>query len=241
MLDAFSITTAFENLFLIGFLAFLESILSVDNALVLAIIASRLPKEEQRKALIYGLAGAVVFRLIALTIMTYLIKWSWVKFAGGGYLVFIALQNLFQPSKTDKLQKNENASKVSRKEFWKIVIKIEILDMAFAVDSILAAVAVTPKIWIVFIGGLLGIIAMRYAASVFLKLLTKFPHFEKTAYHLILIIGIKLILEGFHLKQLDFHSAAHPAFWIFWGSFALALSYGFFGDHLTNFRKKSRN
>ena len=88
--------------------------------------------------------------------------------------------------------------------FWNTVIAIELTDMAFAVDSIVAAVAmvsgansgekctVHPKLWLVVVGGMLGVIAMRFAAAMFIKLLDKFPRFELSAYLLVLVIGVKL-------------------------------------------------
>lgn len=210
-----------NDLFLILLLVFLEGILSVDNALVLAILAKHLPKKEQQKALTYGLVGAFVFRFISLFMVTYLTKWVWVKFIGGGYLVFIAVKNLFFASKKDDGFENKTTS------FWKTVVLIELTDIAFAVDSILAAVALTPKLWVVFTGGVLGIIMMRFAASTFIKVIDKYPQLEKTAYLLVLTIGTKVIIEGLHLPGVDFHSPTAPAFWIFWCIMALCISYGF--------------
>jgi YkoY family integral membrane protein len=212
-----------QDFFIIGFLAFLEGILSIDNALVLAILARNLPKEQQKKALTYGLWGAVLFRLIALSLVTQLIAWTWVKFVGGGYLIFIAVKYFFQKAKEDE---NHHAKKIHH-SFWKTVIVIELTDIAFAVDSILAAVALSNKFWVIFIGGIIGVVLMRFAAGGFMKILTKFPKFETTAYLLVLTIGIKIIIEALKLDGLDFHSASNPAFWGFWSIMMLCLIYGF--------------
>lgn len=107
------------------------------------------------------------------------------------------------------------------------VIIVELTDIAFAVDSILTAVALTTKVWVVMAGGLIGLVMMRFAASLFIKLLERFPRFEPTAYILVFIIGMKLLIDGFHFPGVDFHSAHSPAFWIFWGSMAGALLFGF--------------
>lgn len=213
------ITTA--DLFLILFLVFLEGILSIDNALVIAVMAGVLPKEQQRKALTYGLAGAVVFRLIALGLASKLIHWTWVKFVGGGYLVFIALKHFLAKGGTEKEKSPKAAS------FWRVVVAIELTDIAFAVDSIMAAVALTSKFWVVFTGGLLGLIMMRFAATLFLKLLRRFPSFEDTAYLLVFVIGVKVTLEGFRFEGLNFHSLSNPESWIFWGIMAACILYGF--------------
>jgi len=220
-------TITASDLGLIGFLAFLEGILSIDNALVLALMVKHLPKAQHRKALTYGLLGAVAFRLVALTFVTQLMQWNWVKYVGGGYLLFISLKHLLKGEQHEE----HHTDPKKLPGFWGTVVRIELMDIAFAVDSILAAVALSDKLWIVFTGGFMGVILMRFAASAFIKLLHKFPRFETTAYVLVLIIGIKLVLEALSktlgLDWLDFHSASHAAFWVFWGSMLVALASGF--------------
>lgn len=211
-----------HDLFLIGFLIFLEGILSIDNALVLAMLAKDLPREQQKRALTYGLIGAVFFRLLALSMVTYLLAWNWVKFVGGGYLVFISLKHFLKREPDES-----HAVKKVPAVFWKVVVTIELTDIAFALDSILAAVALSNKFWVVFTGGMLGVVLMRYAATVFLKLLERYPAFETTAYLLVFVIGVKVILEGLRLPGLDFHSPNEIPFWIFWGIMLACILYGF--------------
>jgi YkoY family integral membrane protein len=218
-----------QDISTILFLIFLEGILSIDNAVVLAMLARGLPPQLQKKALTYGLVGAVIFRLIALSLVTQLMKWVWIKFIGGAYLIVLAVKHLVFGEKGTE---NENR-KSSSNRFWKVVFLVELTDIAFAVDSILAAVAVSNKFWIVFTGGVLGIILMRFAAQVFLALLKKFPAFEDSAYILVLVIGSKLFIEGFKLDSIDFHSSENPAFWIFWSAMAVAF--------LTGFRTRKRD
>jgi YkoY family integral membrane protein len=213
-----------QDVFLVLFLAFLEGILSIDNALVLALTAKGLPHHLQRKALTYGLAGAIVFRIAALFIVRQLMAWTWVKYVGGGYLIFISLQHLLKKKHSEA---GHDASKAPVRSFWKTVVVIELMDIAFAVDSILAAVALTDKFWIVFIGGFMGVVMIRFSASMFIKLLTRFPAFEPTAYLLILWIGLKLVLEGLHIPGLEFESPGHTGFWVFWGLMALTILSGF--------------
>lgn len=206
-------------------LVFLEGILSVDNALAIALIAKSLPKELQRKALTYGLVGAVVFRIAALFAAEHLMQWNWVKFVGGGYLLFIALKHWVFPAKpADESEGNQSKRSLN---FWKTVALIELTDIAFAADSILAAVAISKKLWVVITGGILGLIAMRFAATMFLKLLEKFPNFEHTAYLLVFGVGAKLVIDGFHFPGVNFHSVQSPAFWAFWLFAIASIGYGF--------------
>lgn len=211
----------FNDLFLVGFLAFLEAILSIDNALVLAVMARHLPGPKQRKALTYGLWGSVIFRLSILSIATKLIQSDWVKYLGGAYLIIIALHHLLRDPK-----KNPERLPRFARGFWPTVIMIELMDIAFAVDSILAAVALTQKFWIIFVGGMIGVILMRFAAALFIKLLNLFPRFETSAYLLVLLIGLKLLIEATHLSGVDFHDMKNPASWVLWSSFLLSILYG---------------
>lgn len=212
-----------QSLAIIGLLVFLEGVLSIDNALVLAVIAKHLPKEQQKRALTYGLIGAFVFRFIAIGLARYLIHMRWVKFVGGGYLLWLAAKYFF--FKVD--DESPHGPKAEGAGFWKTVLVIELTDIAFAVDSILAAVALTDKFALIFIGGMIGVIAMRYAATVFIKVLNRFPGFETTAYLLVAVIGFKVVFEGLGIRGVDFHSASNPAFWVFWGLMTGCIAYGF--------------
>ena len=205
----------------IGLLIFLEGILSIDNAVVLALLAARLPKHQQKKALTYGLIGAFVFRFIAIGLAAYLMEWRWVKFVGGGYLVYVAVAHWLKGAEDPNAPTHGSSA-----NFWKTVAVIELTDIAFAVDSILAAVAITTKFWVVLTGGVLGVILMRFAAGAFIQLLKRFPRLEQSAYFLVFLIGSKLFIDGFHWKGIDFHSSSSPAFWIFWGLMLGSIVYG---------------
>ncbi len=214
-----------QDLFVVGLLVFLEGLLSLDNALVLALLARHLPPAQQKKALTYGMAGAIIFRIVALFFITELIRFQWVKWIGGGYLVFLGVKNL--AFKTD----HENQHKVKQLGFWATVVSIELADMAFAVDSILAAAALSPKLWVLALGGTFGIIMMRFAALLFGKLLDKYPKIETSAYLLVTTVGLKLVVDGFHFEGVDFHSSSSPAFWCFWVAMGLSVLYGFLSSN----------
>ena len=84
-----------HDLALIGLLVVLEGVLSIDNALVLGLLARKVPKSQQRRALTYGLVGAFVFRAIAIGLAAYLFRWRVVKLAGGAYLIYVAVKHFF--------------------------------------------------------------------------------------------------------------------------------------------------
>jgi YkoY family integral membrane protein len=207
----------------IALLVFLEGILSIDNALVLALLVRHLPPEQYKRALTYGLAGAVAFRILAISTASYLMQMTWVKFVGGAYLLYLSYDYF---SKKNASESNEQTDFKPR-SFWMTVVVVELTDMAFAADSILTAVSLSKKLAVVLIGGICGLIMMRFVATLFIKLLKAYPRFESTAYVLIALVGIKLFLEGFHFSNIDFHSSDNPASWIFWISMLIAILFGF--------------
>ena len=179
---------AINQLATIGVLVFLEAILSIDNALVLAIIARGVKPELQKKVLTYGMVGAIAFRMVAIFFVSSLIHFVWIKFAGGAYLLWLSIRYFFFP------EKNREVSTVPR-GFWTTVLVVELTDIAFAADSILAAVALTNQYWVIVTGGLIGVFLMRFAANQFIKLLDVFPKLETFAYLLITIVGGKAMIE----------------------------------------------
>lgn len=201
------------DLLTIGTLALLEGILSVDNALVLAILVKDLPPQTRKKALTYGIVGAFVFRFIALIFAAKLMGWMIFKVIGGGYLIYLAMKHMFFFHEEDA---HQTSPKVAR-SFWMTVIVVELTDIAFSIDSITTAVAMSDKIVIVWLGGILGIIFLRFSANLFVKLLETLPKLEDLAYQLIFFIGIKLFLDAF---------AIHLDTAVFWAMMTIIATIG---------------
>jgi len=195
----------------IGTLAILEGILSVDNSLVLAILVRTLPKKQQKKALMYGIFGAFFFRFLALVFAAHLMRFLAFKIIGGGYLVYLAMKHMFFFYKEDAHQ----ASPKVAASFWKTVVIVELTDIAFSIDSITTAVAMSNKLLVIWLAGIMGIVFLRFAAGVFIRLLEKLPRLEDLAYQLIFFVGTKLLLEGFHIE------ISHGVFWMMMGVIAL--------------------
>lgn len=203
---------------LIGTLVILEGLLSADNALVLAVMVKHLPEKQRRKALFYGLLGAYFFRFLAIGMAVYLIEFWWVKVLGGAYLAWIAIKYFIDKRKEKANAENgeEEIEGLNQKgllirlfgTFWGTVVAVELMDIAFSVDSILAAVAISNEIWVLLVGGMLGILMMRGIAGVFLKLIDKIPELETTSYVLIFIIAIKMFISVFEIE------VPHEAFFV---------------------------
>ncbi len=262
------------DLAIVGLLVILEGLLSIDNALVLGMLTKRLPKHMRARALSFGLIGAVFFRVIAIMSASLLLEYTFVKFVGGAYLVFIAVKHLFLEQSeggeermvlddegNPKLVDAETGESLdiarenieieqrvpiaanlvtqdgidrdpNRKYdegamcdvqshslvlFWKTVLVIELTDIAFAVDSILAAMALAggkgEKLWVVVTGGILGLILMRFAAVYFVQLLEKYPRFEVSAYLLVTVIGLKLLADWAFNSDWSFNGSTWLGTW----------------------------
>ncbi|WP_411674999.1 MULTISPECIES: TerC family protein [Cytobacillus] len=196
----------------------LEGLLAADNALVLAIMVKHLPEKERKKALFYGLAGAFVFRFASLFAISFLVDVWQIQALGAIYLIFIAANHIFRKFLVKKHDVPDPSAKPKKKSgFWMTVLKVELADIAFAIDSILAAIALamalpptgigtigsmdTGQFLVVFAGGMIGLIIMRFAANIFVDLLHKRPGLEITAFLIVGWVGVKLAVT----------TLAHPA------------------------------
>lgn len=198
----------FEYGWVLLLLIALEGLLAADNALVLAIMVKHLPEEERKKALFYGLAGAFVFRFGSLFIISFLVDVWQVQAIGALYLLFIAINHIVRKLVFKNKDDNKPIKEKKKSGFWGTVIKVELADIAFAVDSILAAVALAMtlpntnlpniggmdggKFLVILAGGLIGVIIMRFAANLFVKLLHARPGLEIAAFAIVGWVGVKL-------------------------------------------------
>ncbi len=184
-------------------LVILEGLLSADNALVLALLVAALPPRKRLQALTYGLLGAYVFRFVAIFFATVLISVWQFQAAGAAYLLYIAAKHFVQKASTRRPVR-------ASPSFWGTVVRVELMDIAFAVDSILAAVALVKSLppsslppiggldggrfAVVIFGGFIGVLAMRLVARFFVRLLEEHPRLEHAAYLIVGWIGVKLAI-----------------------------------------------
>jgi YkoY family integral membrane protein len=195
------IQTAFEasDFVTIGLLVALEGLLSADNAMVLAVLVLGLPKSQQRQALRYGIVGAFLFRGLATLLAVYLIQLGWVKLAGAAYLLYLSVHHFTQAGGEEARRTPPKATAMfGLSAFWTTVVKVELTDIVFAIDSILVAVAMSPKTWVILTGGILGIIAMRLVIGQFLAIIERYPALVDGAFVIIAWVGIKLVVEYLH-------------------------------------------
>jgi YkoY family integral membrane protein len=188
-----------SDLLTIALLVALEGLLSADNAMVLAVLVLGLPKKEQRKALRYGIIGAFTFRTIAVLLAVYLIQLAWVKLIGALYLMYLVVQHFSGGQSAGERRSAPPAQPwLGLTAFWATVVKVELTDIVFAIDSILVAVAMSPKTWVILSGGILGIVMMRLVIGQLLALVERYPLLVDGAFIIIAWVGFKLLVEYLH-------------------------------------------
>ncbi|RYD20718.1 MAG: DUF475 domain-containing protein [Verrucomicrobiaceae bacterium] len=198
------------GLMVILILVIIEGVLSVDNAAVLATMVMRLPEHQRGKALKYGIIGAYAFRGLCLALAAWLITIWWLEPLGGIYLLWLAWGHFakHQSVEDEGVEAVETEGNLLYRctigllgPFWATVAAVEVMDLAFSIDNVVAAIAyvksypMPSKLVLVCTGVFLGILAMRFAATGFVKLMHKYPFLESCAFVVIAILGIKLVLS----------------------------------------------
>lgn len=207
--------TPLEILFIIAQLIFLEGILSIDNAAVLGAMVSHLPVDQpvpwprgwrhfgrtmqplvgnqRAAALKVGLLGAYIGRGLMLLFATVIVANPWLRLVGAIYLIKIAVAHLgrLPGDRSVDHQTAHALSDVAQKAFWATVVSVELADLAFSLDNVVAAVSLSTEFWVIMIGVALGIITMRFAATLFTVLIEREPVLVPAAFLLILNIGLE--------------------------------------------------
>lgn len=209
-----------SDLLLILFLFFMEALLSVDNAAVIATIARKLPEEKQGRALWIGISSGFVLRGIMVLIAGALLRFEIAVLIGGLYLIYLTFHHFYS-------KRNGGASPTKKVSFWKSVALIEGVDAIFAIDSILSAFAIImvfyptdmihTKMWIVYVAGILGMLTMRLLSRGFIKLLKHHPYLESFVYLFIALVGLKLVVEAlfnYIPNMSSYSSIVDIVFWI---------------------------
>jgi tellurite resistance protein TerC len=204
-------------------LIFLEGILSIDNAAVLGVLVSPLPQDQEipwpswlKKlgkriqpllgyqriaALRVGLLGAYLGRGTMLFLASLLIEHSWIRLVGAAYLIRLAFEELGDLTPDEETE--EERHKALHPSFWGIVLTVELMDLIFSIDNVIAAVSLSNQLWVVLLGVGIGILTMRFAAGLFSYFVVREPVLKQAAYILILNIGLQLIIEGIWRVQIS--------------------------------------
>lgn len=170
----------------------LEAVLSADNAIALAAIARSVKDpESQRQALNIGLVGAYILRIILIIAATWVIKYWQFELLGALYLLWLVF-NYFVLSDDD--DEDEHRS-LGFKSVWQVIPTIAITDLAFSLDSVTSAIAITEDTWLIIAGGTIGIVILRFLAGLFIRWLEEYTYLEDAGFITVGFVGLRLLLK----------------------------------------------
>ena len=174
----------------------LELVLSADNAVALASITKNLNNIDlQTKALNIGIFIALLLRILVILTAQFILNFWPVKLIGGIYLISLSISKFFTINNADSNDNNDNNNIKSDISIVNVILLLSVTDLAFSIDSITAAVAISDQFLLVITGAIIGVIALRFTSGLFIKWLEIYINLEKAGYIAVGIIGIKLILQ----------------------------------------------
>lgn len=174
----------------------LNGLLSMDNALVIAAMASKLPQHQQSRAIFLGIALGAILRLIALFFIAFIISNVYVKLLGGGYLIYICIKFFWDRLRAGDDDGHEHAGKDT---FVSALIAITLADVAFSVDNVVAVAAITSKLSVLIPGMAIGIAIMAFATKLINDfLLVRYKLLEHVAYIIVGFVGLVIYFEHLH-------------------------------------------
>lgn len=187
-----------EVLVLLPLLVALEAVLSADNAIALAAISRRLhDPRRQQQALNFGLLLALLLRLVLILAARWVLRFWPLQLLAAAYLLWLAGSQLFANARDDE---SAGASETGATppidggtSLLPVVLTLGLTDLAFSLDSVAAAVAVTDRLALVMAGGIIGVLALRLTAGLFIRWLEVFAHLETAGYLAVGLVGLRLV------------------------------------------------
>ena len=173
-------------------LVLLEAVLSADNAIALAAIAKSVDDpQSQRQALNIGLVGAYVLRIALIFAATWVVQYWQFELLGALYLLWLVFNYFFAPDEDEE----EDERSLGFKSVWQVIPTIAITDLAFSLDSVTSAIAITEETWLIVAGGTIGIVILRFLAGLFIRWLKEYTHLEDAGFITVGFVGVRLLLK----------------------------------------------
>ena len=195
MLDQFldfSPSFGVDTFFLLVVLVVLEAVLSADNAIALAAIAQGLEDPKvQRRALDLGLVVAFILRVALILLATWIIHFWQFELVGAAYLLWLVFRYF-----TASDDEDGHGGGFKFAGLWQAVPTIAFTDLAFSLDSVTTAIAISDETWLVLAGGTIGVITLRFMAELFIRWLEEFTYLETAGYLTVALVGIRLTLRA---------------------------------------------
>ncbi|MBI4784436.1 MAG: DUF475 domain-containing protein [Oscillatoriophycideae cyanobacterium NC_groundwater_1537_Pr4_S-0.65um_50_18] len=197
MLDqllSFSPNIGVDTLLLLPVLVALEVVLSADNAIALAAIAQGLEGQQmQSRALNFGLVIAFFLRVVLILTATWVVKYWQFELLGAAYLLWLVFQYFTSSDSDESGQHPHHGPRFAG--LWQAIPMIAVTDLAFSLDSVTTAIAVSKDTWLVLTGGLIGVLTLRFMAGLFIRWLDDFVHLEDAGYTTVALVGLRLLLR----------------------------------------------
>ncbi|MEO8890602.1 MAG: DUF475 domain-containing protein [Coleofasciculaceae cyanobacterium] len=208
----FGVEAPLVLLILIG----LEAVLSADNAIALAAIAQGLEDPElQRRALNFGLVAAYVLRITLILTATWIVQFWQFELLGAAYLLWLVYQHFTSATEEDDQHHGPRFTSL-----WQTIPLIAVTDLAFSLDSVTTAIAISDQTWLVITGGTIGVITLRFMAGLFIRWLKEYVHLEDAGYITVGFVGLRLLVRAIRPELV-------PPEWIMIVAIAVVFFWGF--------------
>lgn len=212
----FSPNIGLDALLLLPVLVALEAVLSADNAIALAAIARGLEsKTMQRNALNIGLVAAFILRIVLILTATWIINFWQFELLGALYLLWLVVQYFTSDADADEHHHGPRFMSV-----WQAIPMIALTDLAFSLDSVTTAIALSRETWLVVTGGMIGVITLRFMAGLFIQWLKDYEHLEDAGFITVGLVGLRLLIRVINPEFV-------PPEWIMVGAIAILFTWGF--------------
>ncbi|MDC0835118.1 hypothetical protein AY599_11970 [Leptolyngbya valderiana BDU 20041] len=205
-----------EAILILVVLIALEAVLSADNAIALASIASGLEDLKlQRQALNVGLLVAYILRISLIFAATWVIQFWQFEVAGALYLLWLVFSYFSSGEAEDDGHQGPQFSSL-----WQAIPFIALTDLAFSLDSVTTAIAVSDRLWLVIMGGTIGVITLRFMAGLFIRWLKEYAHLEDAGYLTVGLVGLRLLVRAIDTDIV-------PPQWMLVSTIAIIFVWGF--------------
>ena len=191
----------------------LEVILGIDNVIFISILADKLPDSQRNKLRYWGLGLAMVMRLILLTLISWILKLDQnlftlfeINFSGKGLILIAGGLFLIYKSTVEIYHKTELANQTGEptvpktSSFKRLLLEVILLDLVFSIDSIITAIGMAQELWVMYTSVIVAVVIMIFASQPISFFIKKHPSFKILALSFLMMIGLSLIAEGFHLS-----------------------------------------
>ncbi|MEH6950598.1 TerC family protein [Nitrobacter sp. NHB1] len=191
-------------------LTVLEIVLGIDNVIFLSVIVSRIPPPQAKRARQIGLALALIFRILLLSILVWLIgltapvfavkgfEFSWrdiILIGGGLFLIAKATHEIH--GEVEARDSEENGASRSSTFFW-IIVQIIVIDMVFSLDSIITAIGMAKDLEIMIAAVVIACFIMYVSSGPVARFVAEHPTTKMLALTFLVLIGVALVADGFH-------------------------------------------